>query len=112
MGAPSTHDRQGSVECPYCGHQIARNVVYSGQIMHCQNCTSAVYAPRCDGGSDAGDAAGGCIILVIILFAIVIGIMCFGYDFEFIDIISSTWTWVLFVVGIIASVWIGYSSDG
>ena len=37
--------KQGSVECPYCGHQIAEHVKYAGQILNCQKCTSACTAP-------------------------------------------------------------------
>jgi len=36
---------QGSVECPYCGHQIAERVTYTGQELYCQKCTSACTAP-------------------------------------------------------------------
>ena len=38
-------ERSGSVECPYCGHQVAGNVIYNGQSMRCQNCMSSLEAP-------------------------------------------------------------------
>ena len=38
-------ERSGSVECPYCGHQVAKNVIYNGQQMRCRNCTSPLVAP-------------------------------------------------------------------
>jgi ribosomal protein L37AE/L43A len=37
--------KQGTVECPYCGHQIAERVKYAGQTLNCQKCTSACTAP-------------------------------------------------------------------
>lgn len=40
-----TGTKQGSVECPYCGHQIAERVKYAGQTLNCQKCTSACTAP-------------------------------------------------------------------
>ena len=41
----SFRDKSGSVTCPYCGHQVASNVLYTGQKMWCQNCTSELSAP-------------------------------------------------------------------
>ena len=111
MGAPSTHEKQGSVECPYCGHQIAKNVVYSGQIMHCQKCTSAVHALEYDGGSGSDDAGCVCVFLFLLLFAVGIGIACFAFGVDFLDIILSFWTWGLLIFGIIASAAWGYFSE-
>ena len=43
---PPTSNDSGSVECPYCGHQIVKHVVYVGQTLTCQNCTSECTAPE------------------------------------------------------------------
>jgi hypothetical protein len=111
MGIPRTHDERGSVECPYCGHQIAKNVRYNGQIMHCQKCTSAVHAPQCDGGSDSGDSGCGCVFLFLLLFAVGIGIAYFAFGVDFLDIILSSRTWGLLIFGIFASAALGYFGD-
>jgi len=110
MGVPSTHDKRGSVECPYCGHRIAKKVRYEGQIMTCQKCTSAVHAPRCDGGSDSDDDGIVLVIMFLLLFAVGIGIACFVFGQNFFDVICSSVTWVLFVIGIIVSAYLGYKA--
>ena len=111
MKGKSTHEKSGSVTCPYCGHQIARMVAYKGQKMHCQNCTSAVYAPRCVGGSKQDDDGAGCAFIFLFVFAVGIGITCFGFGFDFLDTISSYWTWGLCIAGLIVSFLLGYSTD-
>ncbi len=45
-GPPPTSDDAGSVECPYCGYQIAKRVVYNGQLMTCPKCSSQCTAPK------------------------------------------------------------------
>jgi len=111
MSAPRTHEKQGSVECPYCGHQIVSQVAYRGQMMHCQNCTSAVLAPVYTGGTDKDDMGIGCVFFFLLLFAIGFAIAIFAFGYNPLDIMLSYWTWGLFILGVILSAWFGYSSD-
>ena len=45
-GPPPTNEDAGSVECPYCGYQITKHVVYNGQVLTCPKCTSQCTAPK------------------------------------------------------------------
>ena len=71
MPSPSANEPSGSVECPYCGHQVAKNVQYKGQIMHCQKCTSALHAPTYSGDESIGC---GCLLMAAVV-AVVIAIV-------------------------------------
>ena len=72
MVSHSFSDGSGPVRCPYCGHEVAKHVVYSGQQMTCQKCTSPFLAPKYSAPITPikGEIPGCYVVLIFLLLGL------------------------------------------